>query len=710
MMHQLPLITPDSDWVRPRELPDLRGRKMIALDTEERDDGLSNSRGPGWAVGAGCVLGVSWATEDSRGYAPIAHPDSDNFDKRTVANWLQSHVDAGVRLVFQNAPFDLGWMWADLGVEVPFRYPIDDVLCAAFMGNENEYEYNLGAICRRLGIPGKDEGLLTEAASAYLRPANAQRSWKLTRRELKSNMHRLPARYVGPYAEQDAGQTLAAFAPLLAVLEEQGVTEAYRREMNLVPVVRQMKARGIRVDMDYVLQQKREFRAKLEAVLAELRHRLPGRGLTEIAQLRSSRWLDPIFFDEGIQVPRTEATRTHSDGQSSYKQDWMEKHPHWLPRLVSKALQYDRFVSVFLDEYILGFAHRGRIHAEAHQYKSETGGTVSYRFAYSNPPLQQAPSADMDPEFGLPFRQAFVADEGALWGANDYSQQEYRLTAHFAAAANVRGGRAAAQQFVDEPDLDFHTMVAGLTGLTRAKAKIQNFALLYGQGIDATASGLGVTKEEAEAIRKQVSDKAPFGPALDEAVRSLAQIRGYLKLIDGARVRFDEWEGGWIAPEDFARARAANMPMEPCGIEEAQRRKQNPDHPWSGTRLRRAGVRKALNRLIQGSAARQTKMAMEACADEGLIPVLQMHDELDHVEDSEARIWRVSEIMRTVCPLRLPMKVDTGIGRSWAEAKSKDAKKAAQPPAVALAARSRDKNAKNAAHRHKRIRKMVDSA
>jgi DNA polymerase I-like protein with 3'-5' exonuclease and polymerase domains len=667
--YQLPLITPNSDWVMPQSLPDLRDRKIVAIDTEERDDGLGAGTGPGWATGKGYMLGLSWAAAGSAGYAPINHPDSECFDKEQVAQWMRDHVKAGVRFVFQNAPYDVGWMFTDLGVDIRPEHPIEDVLCAAFMLNENEYTYNLDDICARLGIPGKDETEMMAAATAYLRPAQASKGWKLTRRDLKANMWKLPARYVGKYATVDAVQTLEAFQILEPQLYEQGVDRAYRLEMDLVPVTRIMKARGIKIDVEYAMQVQTRFEKKLEATMAELRRNLPGRGLKDIGQLRSSKWLDPIMSDEGIRVPRTDATAKHSDGQSSYKQDWMEIHPHWLPKLVAKALQYDRFINTFIGEYVLNFMHKGRIHAEAHQYKSSDGGTVSYRYAYSNPPLQQAPSADMDPEFGVPFRRCFVAE--GRWGANDYSQQEYRLTAHFAAVCKVRGGAEAARQFVDDPDLDFHEMVAGLTGFTRAKAKIQNFALLYGQGIDATAAGLGVSVEEAKEVRAQVEKKAPFGPALDEYARGRAQNKGFLKLLDGARVRFDEWEGGWIDKSEWQRAKDQHLPMEPCTLEEARKRKANPNHPWSKTTLRRSGVRKALNRLIQGSAARQTKMAIRVCAREKLYPILQMHDELDHDEDSDAKINRVSEIMRTVVELRVPMKVDAGIAGNWAEAKMK---------------------------------------
>jgi DNA polymerase I-like protein with 3'-5' exonuclease and polymerase domains len=705
--HQLPLLTPDSDWVRPRELPDLRNRKFLAIDTENRDDGLATGRGPGWPYRAGYVCGVGWAAEDSVGYAPIAHPDSDCFDKEQVAQWLKDHVKAGVRLVFQNAPYDLGWLHSDLGVDVAPEHPIEDALCAAFMLNEDEYEYSLDSICERLGIPGKDETMLREAAASYLRPPNAGKKWKPSNKDIKSNMHRLPARYVGIYGETDPLRTLQAFHLMKPTLEAEGVDAAYRLEMDIVPVIRRMRTRGIKVDVEYAIQQQSAFRGKRDEMLREIQRRLPGRvpggGGLEMEHLRSPRWLDPIMHDEGIRVPRTEATSRHVDGQSSYKQDWMEVHPHWLPKMVAKALQYERFAEVFLGEYVLGFVHRGRIHAEIHQYKSNDGGTVSYRFAYSGPPLQQAPSPDMDPELGVPFRRCFVAD--GVWGANDYSQQEYRLTAHFAAVTRVRGGAHACQQFIDDPDLDFHQMVSNLTGLTRAKAKIQNFALLYGQGLKATAAKLGVTEDEAKEVRETVEKSAPFGSALDEFARRLAQRRGYLILLDGARVRFLEWEAGWLPREEWERARQEHWPMEPCSREEANQRKANPKHPWHNASLRRAGVRKALNRLIQGSAARQTKLAIRECARHGLIPILQMHDELDHDEDDTAKIDRVAQIMRDIVPLRLPMKVDTGYGHNWAAAKGKDKENALIPGTSYAGTNPTEKTAR---HRASRLDKLYE--
>lgn len=686
------MFTPASNWKVPTELPDLRGRPLVVLDTETKDDGLNNQRGPGWATKAGKIVGVAWATDDDQAYIPLEHPETSGcFPRENVSRWLQDLVASKTPLGFQNAPYDVGWLFGDLGVDIPPEYPIEDALCMSFMLDENHYEYNLDAICAREGMPGKDETLLREAAIAYLRPANALKSWKLTNPILKANLWRLPARYVGVYAEQDGRSTIDVIRKMAPRIAEQKLTDAYRLEMDLVPTVRRMRSRGIRIDTDLCDSHRERCRSTVAALLAEIKRDLPPghvRGEVTMEHLRSTKFLNPVFEAEGIRVPRTAPTKSHPEGQPSYSQDWMEKHEKPLARNISKALRIDRFGEVFLGDFILGFtvAERGtnfaRLHAEVHQYKSDEGGTVSYRFAYSAPPLQQAPSADKGDDLGkmigTMFRDVFIAE--GVWGANDYSQQEYRLTAHFAAKCKVRGGLDAAEMYSADADLDFHKMVAGMAGIPRGRAKILNFALLYGQGLDSTAEQLGISVEDAKELRDNVAGKAPFGPALDDYCKRTAQQFGYLQLLDGARVRFDEWEVGWVDREEYKRGLIEGYPMTPCTHDEMMQRRIDPKHPWHGCQPRRAGVRKALNRLIQGSAARQTKKAIRECARAKLFPILQMHDELDHDEPSEKNIYLVAQIMREVVPLLVPMKVDTGIGHSWAAAKAKDAPAPQQQP------------------------------
>lgn len=118
--------------------------------------------------------------------------------------------------------------------------------------------------------------------------------------------------------------------------------------------------------------------------------------------------------------------------------------------------------------------------------------------------------------------------------------------------------------------------------------------------------------------------------------------------------------------------------MWPCRIEEARARQRGEGkhgerpsgiHPWADKRLRRANTRKAMNRLVQGSAARQTKKAMLLCWQAGIVPLIQMHDELNFSLDKESDGKKVSQMMRDAHPFRLPFVVDCEWGTSWGRAR-----------------------------------------
>lgn len=655
---QLPMFVPESDWQAPTELPDLSaGVDALAIDTENKDDGLAAGVGSGWVHRAGYVagVGVAWRRGEKveSVYLPLNHPDTKNLDKDRVARWITSLVQKN-RTIFQNAPYDLGWLGADMGVPTPVG--IDDTVGMGVMLDENRLSYSLDSLCEWQGVPGKDEALLRDAADAFsLDP--------------KKDLWRLPARFVGPYGAQDAVSTLLLADQMRKKLEAQEVWDAYQLEMDLVPMVLDMRRRGIRIDMAKAEKTAQLFEQQAAEALKELSRKLMiGREVT-IKDINSPMFLERIFAAEGIPFPRTE------HGQGSFQKEWMEKYDHWLPKLVVRASNRHNAATKFVRGFLMDYAHRGRIHAEVNQFRGtdQTGvmkGTRSYRFSYSDPALQQMPSPDMQPEVGSLIRDLLLADEGELWLAADYSQQEYRLTAHFAALVGVPGGEEAARQYIENPDLDYHQLVADWSGETRARAKIINFAVLYGQGIAATAAKLGASIEEAEQLQKTIKEKAPFGPALDDYVRRVASRRGYIRLLDGARCRFDMWESGWLEKSEHERGWREHHKMGPCSLEEARARKADPNHPWHTTYLRRADTRKAMNRLIQGSAARQTKMAMREAYREKIVPLLQMHDELGASVGSAKVGARLVEIMRDVVKLKVPMKVDSGYGRSWTQAKT----------------------------------------
>ena len=194
----------------------------------------------------------------------------------------------------------------------------------------------------------------------------------------------MPARYVGPYAEADAANTLALFESLDPVLDTEGTRDAYRLECDLLPMVLEMRLRGVRIDTAAAERARDLLVQKRDTTLAELSDKLGAR--VDIADIGRTRWLAETFDSHGISYPLTEKGAPSFTAGST---GWMHKHPHWLPQLIVKADKAQNAAVKFLENYILGHAVNGRIHAEVHPHRSDEGGTRSLRFSYSNPPLQR---------------------------------------------------------------------------------------------------------------------------------------------------------------------------------------------------------------------------------------------------------------------------------------------------------------------------------
>jgi DNA polymerase I-like protein with 3'-5' exonuclease and polymerase domains len=654
--NQLPMFLPESKWNRLAELPDLRQFDEIAIDTETRDNGLASGHGPGWAFRSGYIAGISVAygphNAESAFYIPLNHPDTDNFSRESAISWLKSH--SSLRWIFHNGPYDLGWLRAD-GLFGPPPEKIDDTTAMAVMIDEHEFEYNLDAVARRCGVPGKDETLLREAAAAYgFNP--------------KSEMWRMPAKYVGPYAEDDALATLKAARSMRPRLVDEGTVKAYTLEMELIPLIQEMRMRGIDIDLDHAERAKVELEGKRDEVFKDLSERLGQRvGMEEIGK---TRWLRSVFDAEGISYPFT------ANGNASFTAGvtgWMHKHPHWLPQQIVKADKYHNAASKFIQGYIIDYCHRGRIHPSINQFRSEdetTGarsGTRSHRFSYSDPPLQQMTSRD--PELTPLIRGCFRPRPGEKWGRIDYEQQEYRLMVHFSELLGLPKAEEAANKYRNDPNTDFHQLVAELTGLDRTSAKQTNFAKAYGAGLKQFMALTNMSEADAARVMAQYDNEMPFINELNEECKRQAGRRGFIRLIDGARCHYPFWEGPWMSYEDRAVATRSGFETSPCRPDEAERRQSNPDHPWHGKRLRRADTRKAMNNLIQGSAARQTKIAMLNCWKEGIVPILQIHDELCFSTSRREEGERAAQIMVDAVKLIIPVGAGVDWGNSWAHAK-----------------------------------------
>jgi len=191
-------------------------------------------------------------------------------------------------------------------------------------------------------------------------------------------------------------------------------------------------------------------------------------------------------------------------------------------------------------------------------------------------------------------------------------------------------------------------MVAGITGMPRREAKTINLGLFYGMGKAKLQAQLGVTEQRAKELLDTYQKKVPFVKQLIYHTMDRAQQRGWIRTILGRRCRFDKWE-----PRTFGMHK-------PQTFEEASL-----EH-GSGN-IKRAFTYKALNKLIQGSAADMTKQAMVNLREAGIIPMIQLHDELNISFENEKQVDEIKEIMEQAVPLKVPNKVDFEDGECWGD-------------------------------------------
>jgi DNA polymerase I-like protein with 3'-5' exonuclease and polymerase domains len=317
--------------------------------------------------------------------------------------------------------------------------------------------------------------------------------------------------------------------------------------------------------------------------------------------------------------------------------------------MIAKAREINKAHTTFIDT-ILKFTHKGRTHADINPIRSDQGGTVTGRFSYANPNLQQIPARNK--ELGPMIRSLFLPEVDHKWGCFDYSQQEPRLVVHYAATTEPICFDESVTKIVEEfknDSVDFHKTVAIMAGISREQAKTINLGLFYGMGKAKLQAELGLnTKAEAEKLFNQYHDNVPFVKELMNKTSQFAQTSGSIGTLLGRRCRFNKWE-----PATFGMHTAMSF-------EEAER-------TYGRGRIRRAMTYKALNKLIQGSAADMTKKAMLDLYREGIIPHIQIHDELDIsvIDDNQAK--KIVEIMEGAVTLAIPNKVDYESGETWGD-------------------------------------------
>jgi DNA polymerase I-like protein with 3'-5' exonuclease and polymerase domains len=630
MTLQMAMFTPKTEWVPPHELPDLSEAKTIAIDVETKDPNLK-TKGPGWPTGDGEVVGYAVAVDGWKGYVPIRHGGGGNIDERIVNNWMKKVCESPAEKIMHNAQYDAGWL-RRMGFKVNGR--IIDTMVIASLLDENRFSYSLNALAFEYLSKTKSEKNLTEAARDFGVDPKAE-LWKL------------PSMHVGPYAEVDAELTLELWNYFKPLISKEDLWSVVNLELDVLPVLIDMTWKGVRVDQDRV-ERTRDFLLKEEkSMLAKIKH-LTGMNV----EVWAAQSLAKAFDTVGIQYPKTEK------GAPSFTKSFLSDHNHELPKMILRTRDLNKTHGTFINTIMKHTAHDGRIHSHINQIRSDDGGTVSGRISMSNPNLQQIPARD--PELGPMIRSLFLPEENEQWASIDFSQQEPRILVHYAHAYGKSQGHdmKGVQEFVDgyqnDPDMDFHTMVADMANIPRKQAKTINLGMMYGMGVNKLSDQLDIPVEEAKGLVKQYHERVPFVKMLMHGVMNKLNSRqssGSIRSILGRKCRFDLWE-----PDTFAMNKA--LPLKDA---------LNEHGPT--TRLKRAYTYKALNRLIQASAADMTKQAMVDIHKLGITPLIQIHDEVAVSVSNDHQVDSIVHAMENAVKLNVPSKVDVEIGPSWGESK-----------------------------------------
>lgn len=617
---QLSMTFKKSIWSCPNEYKDLSSYPEIAIDLETRDDGITKGLGAGWATNNGEVIGFAVAVDGWQGYYPFNHFGGGNMVPEQVLKYIRTVCALPNKKIFHNAQYDLGWLQA-MGMTV--NGEIIDTMVAAAIIDENRWSYSLNNLARDYLGEIKAETDLNEAAKDHgIDP--------------KAEMWKLPAEHVGFYAEQDARLTYLLWQRFKHEIVTQNLTTIWELESKLLPILIKMRQRGVRVDVEKANRLTVEF-ASQEKVLLQKINKLVGKDV----DIWAARQIGEAFDKLKIEYPRTEKT-----GEPSFTQNWLHNSKHQISQLIVQAREINKFHNTFLAG-ILKYEHKGRVHAEINQLRSDSGGTVSGRLSMSNPNLQQLPARNK--EFGPKIRGLFLPEEDHKWGSFDYSQQEPRMVVHY--AASIGEGYEGSQELVrayENASADFHQTIAELVGIERSQAKTIGLGLMYGMGKNKLANSLGLSKEEAEVLISKYNRKVPFVKLLSDRCMKKANDEGIIRTKKGRKCRFDMWE-----TKDFGLHTAETF--------------ENAVAKYGKDGIKRAFTYKALNRLIQGSAADQTKQAIVSCYEQGYLPILQIHDELCFNVKAGDEL-KIKEIMETCMEFKVPSVVDISIGDDFGQA------------------------------------------
>ena len=642
---------PETAWVKDCKFPDLSGAKAISIDVETKDPFLK-THGAGWGRNVGHVIGVAVGTDDWwEHYYPIRHEDQseDNYRPKDVFAYLNRELGREHQTkVGHNIMYDLGWL-AQEGVKIKGK--IWDSRTAEKL-LDFYAEANLEASAQRRGLGGKDSTELYEWCwSAFAQTKEAKSDYAL-RDNAMTNLYRCPPALVGAYAQSDVRLPIALARKQKKLLVRAGLWEVFDMECRLIPLLVAMRMRGVTVDTDAAEEAYEAINGEIDVMQAGIDRMVGRKGVNTKSPLE----MEAVFKSFGIEPARTPG------GQVSLSADTLKGLRHPIGMKIIDIEELKKYNSTFIEGYILDSSVGGKIHSEFDPFGAKTG-----RFSSKNPNLQNVPSRN---SLAARVRGIFVPDEGHQWWRKyDYASIENRVFAEFAVG---EAGELLRQQYIDDPFTDYHNwcldMVAPIAGWdvsTEAKYKSKrkpikgiNFGIVYGMQAESLGLQLGIPKSEAADLLAKYHEALPHVEETMDHLEEMADNTGHSSTILGRKVNFDKWE-----PAEWS-----STPKMPLSRAEALSR--------YGLNIRKAGLYKATNYTIQGTAADIIKMAMVQIWESGIfdevgVPVMTVHDELDFSDEGghDETFREMAHMMETAIPMRVPIIVDGEIGKNWSSLK-----------------------------------------
>ncbi|MCL2646364.1 MAG: DNA polymerase I [Phycisphaerales bacterium] len=557
------------------------------------------------------LCGISLSAKEGTGYYVPVKGVGDTLDGQVVREVLGPLLaDANVKKLGQNLKYDINSLRC-FGLQLN---GIDfDTMVASYVIDSSRMSHGMDSLAADL------LGLKTIPISDLIGKASQQISFA-----------DVPLDRACQYAGEDADVTLRLAHVLLPQLQKLGAeTEKLFRdvEMPLVQVLADMEYHGVMIDAGPL----KALSGKIEGKLEELQGRIKAAAGMDFNQ-DSPRQLAEVLFKH-LNLPVIKKTKTGPSTDITVLEKLADQHP--VPALIVEYRQLTKLKNTYLDTLVkLPNKKTNRVHASFNQTVAETG-----RLSSSDPNLQNIP---VKTDIGREIRRAFVACPGFVLISADYSQIELRVLAHFCQE------KALLDAFAK--NMDIHRLVAAelngvpesnVTPEMRAVAKVVNFGIIYGQTGFGLSQVLKIPQEQANAYVTSYRQRFPAIERFTHECVMQAAAHGYVTTILG-------------------------------------RRRQIPDIHSSIQSRRMFGQRAALNSVIQGSAADLIKLAMvnlhKCLADkpQEIRMLMQIHDELVfecRTEKADEYAKLIRQEMEHAMELRVPLKVDLGIGPNWLENK-----------------------------------------